>query len=169
MKFAVVGCPRCGSLRVAEQGRKGAQCPRCSHRIDLSAARRHFQSDSAEEARRFIGAANRRDAERRGGRGRVPATRTADLGTPAPADARSAELRRIGQGLGATRGPAGRLRAILRKGFEAFGHLTAADLDAIARAGELDESGEELAEAAVDQGLAARGPGGALIPLREGK
>lgn len=169
MTFAVVGCTRCGSLRVVEEGRKSAQCPRCSHRIDLTVARRHFQTSSAEEARLYLGAANREGAKRRGGRGRLPETTPLDLGAPAPQDARSVELRRIGQSLGAARGPGGRLRAILRKGFEAFGQLTADDLDAIARAGELEESGQELAEAALDQGLAGRGPGGALIPLREGK
>jgi hypothetical protein len=153
---------------VVEGLRKSAQCARCPHRIDLSAARRHFTSLSAEEARAFIGAANRKAVEGRRRGGGAPAA-AGELAPAGPTDPRAQELRRIGEGLGAARGPAGRLRAILRKGFEAFGELTPEDLDEIARAGDLEESGEELAEAAVDQGLAARGRGGSLIPLREGK
>jgi hypothetical protein len=169
MKFAVVGCPRCGALRVVEEGRKGAQCPRCAHRIDLRVARRHFESKDVEEARAYMGAANRGAAHRRAG-----AIGSADPGTLAPVAAspgaaRTQELRRIGRSLGAARGPSGRLRSILRKGFEAFGQLTPEDLDIVARAGELNETGQELAQAAVDQGLAARGPGGELVPLRDGR
>ncbi len=166
MKYAVVGCPRCGALRVVELGRKSAQCARCPNRIDLSHARRHFTSPSAEEARAYIGVANRGAA---GGR-REPtsAVPDSDLRAGRPDNAHARELRRIGESLGAARGPAGRLRLILRKGFSAFGHLTEADLDAIVRAGEVAETGSELAEAALDQGLAARGPNGVLIPLRDG-
>lgn len=167
MTYAVVGCPRCGSLRIVEGKRKTALCARCPHRIDLATARRHFTSASAAEARAFLGAANRDAASGRRARGGTVGD--ADL-RPVPArDTRARELRRIGASVGAARGPAGRLRAVLRKGFEAFAELSEADLDAIARAGEFEQSGEELAEAAVELGLAARGAGGALVPLREGK
>jgi hypothetical protein len=91
-----------------------------------------------------------------------------DLRAGRPDNAHARELRRIGESLGAARGPAGRLRLILRKGFAAFGHLSDGDLDAIARAGEIEETGSALAQAALDQGLAARGPNGALIPFRDG-
>lgn len=164
VRFAVVACPRCGGRRVVEEGRKTAQCPRCANRIDLARARPQFTADSVEEARAFIGeSASRAAGSLKGFREDVRARTRGRL------SAHDRELRKIAEASLAATNRANRLRAILRRSFEAFGELTVEDLEKIATYSGLGESGEDLAQDVVDLGLAGRGERGELLPLREGR
>ena len=153
MRFRVVSCPHCSAERIVDDVQKSGACPRCGARIELATARVHFESATQEEARAFMG-------RKAGAQAKA---------VPAPADSRGRELRKIAESLGAASSPGNRLRLILRRGFEAFGELSVADLDKIARMAGLEETGADLAAQADELGLAARGTGGRLVPLREGR
>lgn len=122
-----------------------------------------FSSRSVGEAQAFLGEAAARDAGDLSGYRR-------DVGTSkTPSDDRSRELRAIASSVGAATGRANQLKLILRRGFEAFGELRVEDLEKIAHEAGFDESGEDLAQSAVEFGLAGRTKSGALVPLREGR
>jgi hypothetical protein len=158
-RFTVHACPRCKGRRSVEEGRKTAQCPRCGAVIDVRAGTPLFGPASLEDVQAFLGGLAAREAN------------AAPPG-PAPAPARSEREReraRIALALGGASGRANQLKLLLRRGFEACGELTAEDLDSIARQSDLGLTGEELADGAVELGLAGRSPAGSLVPLREGR
>ena len=159
-RYMAIECPRCKARRVAEEGHKTASCHRCGRSIDLKAGAPLFASAHLDEVQAFLG--------------KLGAQRAGAAPPPAPAAAsarteRERERARIAQALGAASGRANQIKLILRRGFEAFGELTQDDLDAIARQADLDVDGAELADSAVELGLAARSATGALVPLREGR
>jgi hypothetical protein len=145
---------------VAEEGRKTASCQRCGRSIDLKAGTPLFASGHLEDVQAFLGRLSAKEA----GAAPPPPTPATFARTE-----RDRERARIAQALGAASGRANQVKLILRRGFEAFGELTPEDLDAIARQADLDLDGAELAESAVELGLAARVASGALVPLREGR
>jgi hypothetical protein len=162
-EFLVVGCSRCQTRRVVARGPKTASCPRCGARIDLERARVLFAADAIEKAQAYLGEAAAREAgDLRGYKADVAAA-------PAPAAGRRKELRAIATSVGAATGRANQLKVILRRGFEAFGELAVEDLERIAKQAGMDASGAQLADDAVDLGLAGRTKTGALVPLREGR
>jgi len=163
LQFVVVGCPRCGALRVTEEGRKSAACPRCGAKVDLAHAPPLFASESLEAAQLFMG---EHAAKKGGGAPRADLTATARV---TKAGERAKGRAAIAQALQRATGRANQLKLILRRGFEAFGEVTVEDLDAIARGAEIGASGEELAEQAVELALAGRSDRGTLVPLREGR
>jgi hypothetical protein len=145
---------------VAEEGRKTAGCQRCGATIDLRAHPPLFASQSLDEVRVYLG-------ERGAAEAGAPSP-----GRPAPAAAaseRAREIARIAAALPKASGRANQIRLVLRRGFEAFGELTPADLDAVAAQADLGLTGQELGDGAVELGLAARSANGALVPLREGR
>jgi len=162
--YLVVACPRCGAMRVAEAERKTASCPRCGARIELSGFPPLLKSASLDEARAFIGSKGAKDAGRA-----LAFAREVQAAARAPTPAREKERARIAAAVGAASGRTNQLKLILRRGFEAFGEIAVEDLARICDLAELPWSGAELAEAALEQGLAARAKSGALVPLREGR
>ena len=155
-----VQCPKCKARRVAEQGRKTAQCQRCGATIDLKAGRPLFSSVSVEDVQAFLGELAAKEA------GAPPPTRAAP---PSARSERERERARIALAMGGASGRANQVKLLLRRGFEAFGELTAEDLDAIAAQADLEVTGEELADSAVELGLAGRSTRGTLVPLRDGR
>ncbi len=151
-------------MRVAEGPQRTASCPRCGARIELSRAPALLKTASLDEARAFIGSKSARDE------GRLAAFAGDLKGAPSPPPSpREKERARIAAAVGAASGRTNQLKLILRRGFEAFGEVADEDLARICDLAELPWSCAELAEAALDQGLAARSKKGALIPLREGR
>ncbi len=73
MAYLVVACQGCGAPKVAEEGRKTTQCPRCSHRIAIGEAIVHARTETVEQARHALGQVN---ASKAGG----------ELAQPAPAE-----------------------------------------------------------------------------------
>ncbi|MBI5001180.1 MAG: hypothetical protein HZB92_06625 [Euryarchaeota archaeon] len=49
--YLVVGCPKCGAVRVAARGVKTTSCPTCGKRFKVDSAAVHFETDSPERAR----------------------------------------------------------------------------------------------------------------------
>jgi len=49
--YLVVGCPKCGAVRVAAKGIRTSSCPTCGKRFSLESAKVHFETDSMERAR----------------------------------------------------------------------------------------------------------------------
>jgi hypothetical protein len=160
-KYLVVACPRCDRRRVVEAGRKSTTCPGCGRSIDLTHARALVESPSVEDAQTFLGAAAAKAAGESLPRGPLK-------GEAGPGAEHERVLRSIAASVGGASGRTNQLKLILRRGFEAFGELTDADLARICTLGEVPWSGPELAEAALEQGLCARSKNGALLPLREG-
>ena len=159
-RYLAVQCARCKARRVAEEGRKTAQCSRCGSTMDLRSTSPLFASSTLEEVQAYLGERAAKDADAPSPTaGKAPAGRTE----------RERERAKIAVALGGASGRANQVKLLLRRGFEAFGELTLEDLDAIASQSDLDVTGEDLAESAVELGLAGRSATGALVPLREGR
>ncbi len=159
-RYLAVECPRCKARRVAEEGRKTASCTRCGRSIDLRTVPALFASAHIEEVQAFLGMHAAKEAGAAPPPGEAP---------PSPRSQRERERAAIAKALGAASGRANQIKLILRRGFEAFGEVTLDDLDAIAWQADLDVDGAELADSAVELGLAGRSAKGALVPLREGR
>lgn len=158
--YMAVQCPRCKARRVAEEGRKTAQCQRCGATIDLKSVRALYSSAHVEDVQAFLGELAAKEAG-------APSP-----GKPSTAGARTEREReraKIAAAMGGASGRANQLKLMLRRGFEAFGELTPEDLASIASQADLDLTGEELADGAVELGLAGRSKDGALVPLRDGR
>jgi hypothetical protein len=61
--YIVVGCPKCGAVRVAPKGNKTTSCPTCGKRFKLGSAKVHFETDSQERARSAAALARAGDAD----------------------------------------------------------------------------------------------------------
>lgn len=161
-RYHVVACTRCQRRRLVEAGRKSTTCPGCGRPVDLARARPLFESDSLEQARDFLGASAAKAEGASVPRGTLK-------GESAPRGEHERVLGSIAASVGAASGRTNQMKLILRRAFQAFGQLAQDDLSRICTLAELPWSGEELAEAALEQGLCARSATGALIPLREGR
>jgi len=65
MRYAVISCPRCGRNRIAETKSGTSGCPSCGRRFELAKARRHFETDSQEQARFALTALNSGNSDTR--------------------------------------------------------------------------------------------------------
>ncbi|HID74345.1 MAG TPA: DUF1922 domain-containing protein [Thermoplasmata archaeon] len=56
--YIVIGCSRCGAIRVATDGQRTAGCPRCGYRIVVSRARVFHRAADMWEAAAALGRVN---------------------------------------------------------------------------------------------------------------